>query len=71
MTIANLSKPKAANKDIKTFDLLEEGQISVGECLTEFRKHNSIPKHVAIPEGEFVEWLKSLGYLREHKPIEL
>lgn len=54
-------KPSARDDDIKNFNLLRWGFISIEECRDRFVHSNRIP--VEIPTNVFEKWLKSEGWL--------
>lgn len=56
-------KHTAREEDIKNFNLLRLGEISMEECRDRFVKTNKIPKNVLITTIEFEQWLKSEGWL--------
>ena len=61
-------KPSARDDDIKNFNLLRWGDISIEECRDRFVKTNGIP--VEIPTNIFEDWLKSEGWLCEEECLE-
>lgn len=61
-------KPSARDVDIKNFNLLRWGDISIEECRDRFVKSNRIP--VEIPVDVFEVWLKSEGWLKEEECLK-
>ena len=61
-------KPSARDDDIKNFNLLRWGDISIEECRDRFVHSNRIP--VEIPTDLFEVWLKSEGWLCNEECLE-
>ena len=58
-------RPSARDEDIKNFNSLRWGDISIEECRDRFVKSNRIP--VEIPVDVFELWLMSEGWLKEEE----
>ena len=61
-------RPSARDEDIKNFNSLRWGDISLEECRDRFVKSNRIP--VKIPVDVFEDWLKSEGWLCNEECLE-
>lgn len=53
----------AREEDIKNFNLLRYGEITIEECRDRFVRANKIPDNVLITVIEFEQWLKTEGWL--------
>lgn len=56
-------KPSARDEDVKNFNALRWGEITIEECRDRFVKANKIPKNVLITTIEFKQWLLTEGWL--------
>lgn len=60
--IYRLLKPSARQDDCATFKRWWGKEISLFECMDEFRKNNKIGDDKEIPLDEFETWLRGLGW---------
>lgn len=57
-----LLKHPAVDDDMKVFKKWRGREISLSECLEEFRKNNKVPDDAEISLRDFEVWLRGLGW---------
>lgn len=57
-------KRTARDDDVRIFRQWENGEISIDEVISLFRKHNNIRSLLYISNNDMIEFMNSLGYRR-------